>query len=91
MLVKTLPGAIGLGLLVALTGVSLKAKELPAVGETNYKVSVYDDAGVGLDTLVKVEEVAHICFDKQNRAPSLSEIPTQSTTEVLSRYHLTSG
>jgi hypothetical protein len=61
MQVQTLRRCIGLGLLLMLSSRVLKAKELPAAGET-VKVSVYDDAGVGLDTLVKAEEVASGAF-----------------------------
>lgn len=61
MLVKTLRRWVGLGLLLALMSAPLKAKELPPPGEV-VKVSVYDDAGIGLDNLVKAEEVASSAF-----------------------------
>lgn len=61
MLVKTFRGWIGLGVLLGLVSGSLKAKELPVITGI-VKVSVYDDAGVGLDTLVKAEEVASDVF-----------------------------
>ena len=61
MLVKTLRRWVGLGVFLALTSASLKAKELAGAGEV-VKVSVYDDAGVGLDLLVKAEEVASRAF-----------------------------
>jgi hypothetical protein len=63
MLVQTLRKWVGLGLLLALGSQSLKAKELPAKGET-IQVSVYDDAGVGLETLVKAEAVAAEVFGR---------------------------
>jgi hypothetical protein len=61
MLVKTLRRWIGLGVLFGLMSGSLKAKELPVITGT-VKVSVYDDAGVGLDTLAKAEDVASEVF-----------------------------
>jgi hypothetical protein len=63
MQVQTLWSWIGLGLLVILSSGSLKAKEL-APKAVPVNVSVYDDAGVGLDTLVKAEEVASSAFQR---------------------------
>jgi hypothetical protein len=61
MLVKTLRRWIGLGVLLGMMSGPLKSKELPVITGT-VKVSVYDDAGIGPDTLVKAEDVASEVF-----------------------------
>jgi hypothetical protein len=63
MLVQTLGKWVGLGLLLASVSHPLKAKELPATNEP-IKVSVYDDAGVGLELLIKSEKVASDVFER---------------------------
>jgi len=63
MLVQTSGKWVGLGLFLALLSHPLKAKELPATSEP-IKVSVYDDAGVGLEVLIKSEKVASDVFER---------------------------
>jgi hypothetical protein len=63
MLVQTLGKWVGLGLLLASLSLPLKAKGLPATREP-IKVSVYDDAGVGLEMLIKSEKVASDVFER---------------------------
>lgn len=61
MLVQTLRKWVGLGVLLVLSTHSLQAKELPTASEP-IKVSVYDDAGVGLEILIQAEKVASDVF-----------------------------
>jgi hypothetical protein len=63
VLLQTLRRYTGLGLLL-LVGSSRTWAAEPREGKASITVSVYDDAGVGLHTLLKAEEVSSLIFQK---------------------------
>lgn len=62
MLLKTIRGCIGLGVLILVAEAGLSAKE--ETGGGTVIVSVYDDAKVGLETMVRAEEKATFVFQR---------------------------
>jgi hypothetical protein len=65
MLVQTIRGCIGLGVLLALGPLSLQAKDAPgSASAASITVSVYDDAKVGLDAMLLAEETATFVFQR---------------------------
>lgn len=63
MLIQTLRASIGLGALLAIAGPALGAKDIPAV-RISATVSVFDDAGVGLEMMEQAEETAGYVFHR---------------------------
>ena len=56
VLVQTLRRCIGLGFVLFLGSSTLRAREVEP-GRVSIVISVYDDAGVGLNTMTKAEQV----------------------------------
>ena len=63
MLIQTLRASIGLGVLLVVGGTALRAKDMPAV-RISASVSVFDDAGVGLEMMEQAEETAGYVFHR---------------------------
>jgi hypothetical protein len=63
VLVETLPRCIGLGVLLVLGSTTLWSRETHNE-DVPITVSVFDDAGVGLETMIKAEEISSYIFGR---------------------------
>jgi hypothetical protein len=63
VLLQTLRASAGLGVLLAVGGAALWAKDMPVV-RISTTVSVFDDAGVGLELMEQAEETAGYVFHR---------------------------
>jgi hypothetical protein len=63
VLIQTLRASIGLGVLLAVGGAVLWGKDMPVV-KIATTVSVFDDAGVGLEMMEQAEEAAAYIFHR---------------------------